>query len=377
MTPADGTLRFVDLAAQDAPIQGELEQAALEVLRHGQYILGPDVAEFEDAFAAYCGTDHAVGVGSGLAALELILRGYGIGPGDEVVVPAHTFVATASAVTLAGATPVLADVSARDGNLDPDAARAAVTAKTKAIVAVHLYGRIADMTALRRVADDQGLKLVEDAAQAHGASYQGQRAGSLGDAAGFSFYPSKNLGASGDAGGVTTNDADLAARIRALRNCGQFEKHRHELLPANHRIDTLHAAMLRVRLGHLETWNEARRAVASHYLEALADSGVSLPPADDDERISVWHVFQVRTRQRETLSAFLAERDVPTAVHYPCPVHLQPFYRDLGHARGDFPAAEAFADETLSLPMHPHVTRTQVDRVAEALRAFAPRSVAA
>jgi dTDP-4-amino-4,6-dideoxygalactose transaminase len=377
MTGAADTLRFVDLQAQDAPLQAELEEAALRVLRHGQWILGPEVAAFEEAFAAFCGSAHAVGVGSGLAALELILHGYGIGPGDEVIVPAHTFVGSAAAISLAGATPVFADVSPHDGNLDPEAARAAVTPRTKAIVAVHLYGRVAQMPELRAVADAHGLKLIEDAAQAHGARLDGRAAGSLGDAAGFSFYPSKNLGASGDAGAVTTDDGELAARIAAMRNCGQFEKHRHELLPANHRLDTLHAAMLLVRLARLEANNEGRRAVADRYREALTGLDVTLPPADDAGRVSVWHVYAVRTKERDALVPFLAEHGVPTAIHYPVPVHLQPFYRELGHARGDFPVAERYADEVLSLPMHPHVAAEGVARVAEALAAYGRETLAA
>jgi dTDP-4-amino-4,6-dideoxygalactose transaminase len=359
-------LQFVDLTAQDEPIRDELERAVQGVLRRGDYILGADVAAFEGEFARYCGSVHAVGVGSGLAALELILRGYGIGERDEVIVPAHTFVGSASAVAIAGATPVLVDVL-EDGTIDPERAAAAVTERTRAIMAVHLYGRVAEMTALRELASAHGLKLIEDAAQAHGARYRGQRTGTLGDAAAFSFYPSKNLGAAGDAGIVTTDDGDLADRIRALRNCGQYEKNLHEALPLNHRLDTLQAAVLRVRLTRLDANNAARQRVAGLYARALAASPLALPPQDGDERSSVWHLYVVRTTGREALQAHLADHGVPTAVHYPLPVHLQPAFRDLPHARGDFPVAERLAATVLSLPMHPGVSEEGVAWVAEAV----------
>jgi dTDP-4-amino-4,6-dideoxygalactose transaminase len=368
-------LRFVDLAGQDAAVREEIERAALDVMRKGNYILGEEVAAFEDEFAAYCGSAHAVGVGSGLAALELILRGYGIGPGDEVIVPAHTFVGSAGAVAFAGAAPVLADVR-EDGNLDPERVAEAITPRTRAIMAVHLYGRPADVEALADLARAHDLKLIEDAAQAHGARYGGRRTGSLGDAAAFSFYPSKNLGANGDGGMVTTDDEELADRIRALRNCGQFEKNTHELLPFNHRLDTIHAAVLSVRLGRLDAWNEARRRVAAWYDEALAGSGLTLPPVDDHARESVWHLYVVRSTQRDALQDYLGEHGVPTGLHYPRPVHLQPVFLDLPYARGSFPVAERLADTVLSLPMHPCVTEEQVAWVAEVLDRHASSAAA-
>jgi dTDP-4-amino-4,6-dideoxygalactose transaminase len=368
-------VRFVDIEAQDASIREEIEHAVLGVMRHGNFILGEEVEAFEEAFAHYCGARHAVGVGSGLAALELILCGYGIGPGDEVIVPAHTFVGSAGAVMLAGATPVLADVQ-RDGNLDPQRARAAITPRTKAIMAVHLYGRPADMTELRALATEHGLRLIEDAAQAHGAWYDGARTGTLGDAAAFSFYPSKNLGASGDAGIVTTDDEALADRIRALRNCGQFEKNTHVLRPYNHRLDTIQAAVLQVRLSRLDAHNEARRQVAQWYAEALIGTGLALPPQDEAERRSVWHLYVVRSSEREALQAHLGGHGVPTGVHYPLPVHLQPVFAHLEHARGAFPVAEELASSVLSLPMHPGVTQDQVEWVADVIGRHG-RSVAA
>jgi dTDP-4-amino-4,6-dideoxygalactose transaminase len=365
----ESELRFVDLPAQDEPIREELERAVARVMRRGDYILGDEIEAFEAEFASYCGVAHAVGVGSGLAALELIMRGYGIGPGDEVIVPAHTFVGTASAVTIVGATPVLADVRAEDGTLDPASVASRVGPRTRAIIAVHLYGRAAEMGALAEIARRHGLKLIEDAAQAHGARFEGRRVGSLGDAAAFSFYPTKNLGASGDAGAVTTDDGELALRIRALRNCGQFEKNVHQLMPLNHRLDTLQAAILRVRLTCLDAYNEARRTVAARYRRALEGTPVALPPVDDASRTSVWHLYVVRSVDRGALGAALGRVGVPTAVHYPLAVHQQPFYR--GSVTTSYPIAERLAATVLSLPMHPNVTEAQVDRVAEAMGEYA------
>ena len=365
---------FVDLRLQDAPIRDALTLAMRRVAENANFILGGEVAEFEEAFARYVGTRHAIGVSSGLAALELILRGYGIGPGDEVVVPAHTFVASASGISLVGATPTFADVD--DAFLlDPSSVEGAITPRTRAIIAVHLYGRPAAMDALRTIADRHGLKLIEDAAQAHGAEFDGKRVGSIGDAAAFSFYPSKNLGASGDAGAVTTDDHDLAARILALRNCGQFEKNVHSLMPCNHRMDTIQAAVLGVRLSQLDAWNDARRKVADWYLEALSDTPVRLPPRDDARRRSVWHLFVIRTPDRATLAESLARAGVATGVHYPLPVHLQPYYREAGGKAGAFPRAERQCETILSLPMHPNVTEDQVRYVASQITAAMAPSV--
>lgn len=360
-------IKFVDLAAQDAAISNSLAEATIRVLQQGDYILGDDVAAFEEEFARFCGTRFAVGVSSGLAALELILRAHDIGPGDEVIVPSFTFTGTAAAVSLVGARPVFAEVD-HTYTLAADSVEAALTPRTKAVIAVHLYGRPARMDPLREVTDRAGVKLFEDAAQAHGATYRGRRVGQLADAAGFSFYPSKNLGANGDAGAVTTNDPDVAERIRALRNCGQLEKNVHSLTPCNHRLDTVQAAALRVRLTQLEAWNEARRRVAGWYRSALEGLPVTLPPDDDADTEQVWHLFVVRTQDRDALRDRLAELGVPTGVHYPIPVHLQPFYKELGHAPGDFPLAEEFSSTVLSLPMHPTLDQAGVQHVAGALR---------
>lgn len=358
---------FVDLRSQDAPLRGALASAMERVTNEGSFILGDDVGTFEEAFASFVGTRHAIGVANGLAALELILRGYDIGPGDEVVVPAHTFVGSAACASLVGATAVFADVD-ESFTVDPVSVEAAITSRTRAIVAVHLYGRPADMAALSEIAKRHGLKLIEDAAQAHGARFRGRRVGALGDAAAFSFYPSKNLGASGDAGAVTTDDEELAERITALRNCGQRVKGVHSLLPCNQRLDTLQAAVLNVRLPHLERWNEARSRAAAWYREALADASVVLPPDDDADRSSVWHLYVVRSQDRDGLARSLNGAGVATGIHYPLPVHLQPYYRALGHGEGTFPVAERMSATILSLPMHPGLTREDVDLVAEGIR---------
>ena len=363
------TVAFVDLAAQDAPVKDALRDAALGVMDRGDYILGAAIGEFEEAFADYCGSRRAVGVASGLAALELILRGYGIGAGDEVIVPAHTFVATAGAVAMTGARPVLVDVG-EDYTMDPARVEEAIGPATRAIIGVHLYGRAFDAVALREIAERHGVVLIEDAAQAHGATHRGRTTGTLGHAAAFSFYPTKNLGASGDAGMVTTDDADLARRIRALANCGQFVKNEHALMPFNHRMDTLQAAVLSVRLTRLNAWNGARRRAAAAYRQALADLPIVLPPDDDAERCSVYHLFVIRSDRRGALAAPLKSAGIATAIHYPIPVHLHEVFRDLGYREGDFPVAESNAKSILSLPMHPNLDDDQIEHVANGIRSF-------
>ena len=347
-----------------------LHAAAKRVIDNGNYILGGEIERFENAFAEYCGAKHAVGVGSGLAALEVILRAYGVGPGDEVIVPAHTFVGSAAAISIVGATPVFVDVDSKTFNLDAEQLEAAYTDKCKAIIVVHLYGRPAEVEPIRAFAAAKGLKVIEDAAQAHGATYRGRHTGSLADAAAFSFYPSKNLGASGDAGAVMTDDAELAETIRALRNCGQFEKNVHTLLPCNHRMDTLQAAMLEVRLGMLDTWTAARQRVAARYAEALSGLPLELPPTDDEVFVSAWHLYVVRFEQREGLMQHLKEKGIGTAIHYPLPVHLQPFYRKSGYHEGQYPVAERLSKTILSLPMHPNVHPDQIAYIAETIQSF-------
>jgi dTDP-4-amino-4,6-dideoxygalactose transaminase len=354
---------FVDLRAQHRALRDELTQAVQRVMERADFALGEDVARFEEEFAAFCGTQYAVGVDSGLSALELSLRAFGIGPGDEVIVPAHTFIATAAAVTFAGARLILVDVDPTTYNMDVAQIEAAITPRTRAIIPVHLYGLPAKMDAILGLADKHGLIVIEDACQAHGALYKGRRAGSLGHVAAFSFYPTKNLGGCGDGGMMATDDAQVAERVRAMRNCGQKEKYRHELPPFNHRLDTLQAAILRVKLRYLESWIEARRRNAALYTKLLAGSGV-VTPFEAPDSTHVYHLYVVRTLQRDALQAHLREQGIGTAIHYPIPIHLQPFYAQSGFRRGQFPVTEQLCDEILSLPMFPEMTADQVEYVA-------------
>ena len=363
------TQPFYDLSAQHAPLQDALQQAAARVMQRAIFILGPEVAAFEDEFAAYCGASHCVGCSNGLDALQLILRAAGIGPGDEVIVPAHTFVATWMAVSAVGATPVGADCLIDTCNISPAAAGAAVTPRTKAIIAVHLYGRPADMPALRAIADRHHLLLVEDAAQAHGASINGQRVGTLGDAAAFSFYPTKNLGALGDSGAVVTNRRDIAERVRRIGNYGSTIKYQHESIGVNARLDELQAALLRVKLGSLEAWNNARRQLARQYRDALAECAeLRLPPADQESCASVWHLFAIQSGQRNLLQEQLMQRGIQSLIHYPIPPHLQQAYAATGNIRGKFPIAEAICDSTLSLPFYPGIEESAVISIADEVR---------
>ncbi len=362
---------FLDVRASYQELEEETNAAFARVMRSGRYMMGPELEAFEREFAELCGTRHCVGVGNGLDALHLILRASGIGPGDEVIVPTNTFVATWLAVTYAGALPVPVEPDPRTHNLDPERVEAAVTPRTKAVVPVHLYGQPADMDGIRAVAERHGLRVFEDAAQAQAAEWGGRRAGSLGEAAAFSFYPGKNLGAFGDAGAVTTDDDLLAGRIRALRSYGSQVKYVHDEKGFNSRLDELQAALLRVKLPRLEEWNARRARVAARYLEELAGLELVLPhvPA---QAAPVWHLFVVRVAGREAVQRQLAERGVETLIHYPIPPHLQGAYREMGLERGAFPVAEALAGEVLSLPLGPHLRDEEQTAVIEALRAVVP-----
>jgi dTDP-4-amino-4,6-dideoxygalactose transaminase len=366
---------FVDLAAQYATIAEEMDQAILRVLCGTDFILGQDVRLFEEEFAAFCEAEHGVGVDSGTSALELALRACGIGPGDEVVTAANTFIATALAISYVGATPVLVDVDPETYTMDISALEGALTARTKAIVPVHLYGHPADMDPILAIAQQHGLFVVEDACQAHGARYQGRRVGSLGHAAAFSFYPAKNLGACGDGGMVVTNDEQVAESVRMLRNYGQREKYHHVLRGYNRRLDTLQAAALRVKLRYLEAWNAARRQHARRYGELLANSSVVVP-AEADYAEPVHHLYVIRVEDRDGLRTHLHDRGIATGIHYPVPIHLQPAYRDLGYAQGSFPVTEEHSGQILSLPMYAELTPGLVERVAEAILAFKQGRVA-
>lgn len=367
-----GPVPFLDLAAMHAEVDAALERAWRDVRSTGAFVGGPAVERFEADWAAFCGTAHAVGVANGTDALQLVLRALGLGPGDEVLVPANTFVATAAAVVLAGATPRFVDVDPDTLLLTADIAEAAVTPRTAAILAVHLYGQPADMDALRRVAARAGLALVEDAAQAHGATWRGRSAGSLGRAGCFSFYPGKNLGALGDAGAVTTDDAALAARVRSLGNHGRAaaSKHLHEHVGTNSRLDGLQAAVLSAKLPRLRAWTAARRRVVARYRQELAGSPVRLV-AEAADAVSAWHLAVVRVADRDAVRDALDEAGIGTGVHYPVPCHRQEAFAALaGGLR--LPVAERAAGEILSLPLSPHTTDAQVDRVCAALRAAAP-----
>jgi dTDP-4-amino-4,6-dideoxygalactose transaminase len=359
---------FFDIGPTHAAIAAELDAAWRQVLDGRQFILGERVAAFEADFAAYCATGHGVGVANGLDALTLILEGLGIGAGDEVIVPAHTFIATWLGVTRTGAKPVPVDCLAGTGNIDPALVPAAITGRTKALIAVHLYGMPAEMTPLQALAAQHGFHLIEDAAQAHGAAYRGRKTGSLGIAAGFSFYPTKNLGALGDGGAVVTSDAALARRIRLLRNYGSETKYEHQIAGCNSRLDELQAAILSVKLRRLDEWTEDRRRIAARYLQGLSNlPGLELPAVTEGAE-PVWHLFPVRHAARDRLAEALTAAGVQTMVHYPVPPHLQPAYAALGYRAGQYPVAENIARTTLSLPIWPGLADTQIDHVCDVIR---------
>lgn len=364
---------FVDLQAQYQTIKEDANAAITGVLNRSDFVLGQAVKEFEDAFARYCEVPYAIGVDSGYSALELILRGYGIGPGDEVITAANTFVATVFAIWTCGAKPVLVDADPNSYNLDPTKLEAAITPATRAIMPVHLYGQPADMDPIMEIARKHNLLVIEDACQAHGARYKGRRSGSLGDAAAFSFYPAKNLGAYGDGGMVVTRDASLAEQVRLLRNLGQRAKYDHRIKGFNHRLDTMQAAVLGVKLPHLDEWNAARRRAAAHYTELLHPLPVATPHVMADVE-HVYHLYIIRTKNREALQSHLSEAGVATGLHYPVPVHLQAAFEDLGHKPGDFPVTEAYADEILSLPMYPELQNEAITYVVDAIKAFIDRN---
>lgn len=347
---------FADLKAPHAELREELDAAWRRVMDSGWVVLGPEVEAFEAEFARYCGTKFCVGVANGLDALQLVLQAWGVGPGDEVIVPSNTYVATWLAVTHVGATPVPVEPDPETSNLDPARVEAAITPRTRAVLPVHLYGQTADMEPVVALAKARGLKVLEDAAQAHGALYKGRKAGALGDAAGWSFYPTKNLGAVGDGGAVTTDDPELADKLRVLRNYGSRRKYVNEVIGCNSRLDELQAALLRVKLRHLDAWNARRHEVARAYQELVPKlfPEVRLPVIRDWAE-TCWHLYVVAAPERSRVQSVLSDRGVQTLVHYPVPPHLQQAYAPLGLARGSFPIAERLADQVLSLPMGPHV----------------------
>jgi dTDP-4-amino-4,6-dideoxygalactose transaminase len=359
------TLPLLDLHAQHDSIREQLEAAIARVLAHGRFVSGPEVGEFEQAFAAYCEVDHCVGVSNGTSAIELVLRAAGIGPGDEVITTPMTFIASVEPILLAGARPVLVDVDPETALIGADAVEAAITQRTAAVMPVHLYGQPVDLDAFRSLADRHKLFLLEDAAQAHGASWRGRRAGSVGDASTFSFFPGKNLGALGDAGAVTTADESLATCVRKLRDHGRMDKYRHDVIGTNARLDTLQAAVLGAKLEHLEGWNEARRRHAAAYDDAFAAVEGVTPIRVADGARAVYHQYVVRLADRDGARAALAEQGIESGVHYPLPLHRQPALE--GVVQGDYPAADLLAAEVLSIPVFPELREEQRGSVVTAL----------
>lgn len=365
---------FIDLALQHARIEHDVNRALAEVMSNMAFIHGPDVEHFERQFERFLEVNHAIGVANGTDALHLALRACGIGPGDEVITAANTFIATTEAITAAGATIVLVDIDPATYTIAPDKIEAAITPRTKAIIPVHLYGQPADMEPILGIAAAHRLAVIEDACQAHGARYRGRRVGTLGTAGCFSCYPGKNLGAYGDAGVVTTNDDAVADRLRLLINHGSRKKYHHEIEGWNSRLDTIQAAVLGIKLPHLERWNAERHHAATRYTALLEGSGVDTPKIVNHDH--VWHLYVIESPDRDELSAALAAQGIATGIHYPVPLHLQPAYRHLGYRPGAFPATERAARRILSLPMFPGLTDAQIDQVTSVVWRMAPAAVA-
>jgi dTDP-4-amino-4,6-dideoxygalactose transaminase len=356
-------------------IKAEIDAAVLRTLDSAQFILGTEVAAFEEAFARYCGVDHCVCVNTGTSALHLALLAAGVGPGDEVITVPNTFVATVAAIEYCGAKPVFVDIDPRYFTLDPANIERAITPRTKAILPVHLYGQTADMDPILQIAHRRGIAVIEDACQAHGAEYKGQRAGSIGDLGCFSFYPGKNLGAYGEGGAVVTKNAEFAAKIRMLRDWGQKSKYNHVLKGFNYRMEGIQGAILGVKLNYLERWTERRRDHAAVYDRLLA--GLAHTPQARPDSRHVYHVYAIRSQNRAELQNELASQGIQTGIHYPIPVHLMEAYRELGHKEGDFPQAEKAAREVLSLPMYPELTNDQIRTIAQAVNASMRQEVLA
>ena len=364
----DKQIPFLDMKSPYLELQDELDEAYKRVMSSGWYILGNEVRHFEQEFSEYCGVEHCVGVGNGLDALHLILLAADIGKGDEVIVPSNTYIATWLAVTHSGATPVPVEPDIHTYNIDPAKIEDAITSKTKAIIAVHLYGQPADMDPINKIAKEHGLLVVEDAAQAHGALYKGRRVGSLGDAAGFSFYPGKNLGALGDGGAITTNNKNIAEKISVLRNYGSRRKYENEVIGFNSRLDEMHAAFLSVKLKYLDLWNDRRRSVAETYLKEFQDLKATIPPFVLPDTSSVWHLFVIRTDYRDELKNYLSERGIDTLIHYPIPPHLSQAYAGHDIKNDQLQIAEKLANTVLSIPMGPHLN--EVSYIVEAITQF-------
>jgi len=362
-------VNFVDLKAQYQTIKPEIDKAIENVISNTAFILGKAVAEFEEQFAAYCGAKHCAGINSGTSALIMALKALDVGEGDEVITTTNTFIATAEAISFAGATPVLVDIEDGTYNMDPGKLEKAITGKTKAIIPVHLYGQPADMDPILEIAKEKGVAVIEDSCQAHGAQYKGKKAGGLGTVACFSFYPGKNLGAYGEGGAVTTNDEGIAQKVRMLRDHGSPKKFYHEFIGNNCRLEGIQGAVLSVKLKHLDKWNDGRRKNADLYRKYLEGTGVGLPEEMPYAR-HVYHVFCVRVKDREKLINFLKEKGIYTNIHYPIPIHLQKAYQFLGYKKGDFPVTEGSMDQILSLPMFAELTEEEIKYTADCIKEF-------
>jgi dTDP-4-amino-4,6-dideoxygalactose transaminase len=362
-------IQFVDLRKQYAPFKEEILSGIAKVLDGMHLFLGENVQALEKEFAQFCGAAHGIGVSDGTSALHIILRAMDIGPGDEVITVSHTFIATAEAIVLAGAKPVFVDIDPTTYLMDVSQVEAKITPRTKAILPVHLYGQTVDMDPLLDIASRHGLRVIEDACQAHGAEYKGRKAGTLGDAAGFSFYYSKNLGAYGEGGFISTNDSDLAAKIRKVRDHGSGVRYHHDLIGVNGRLDEIQAVILRAKLPYLAAWNEKRREHASLYNALLKGASVTLP-GEHSGNTPVYHLYVVRAQKRDELQAFLKEHGVFTGIHYPIPVHLQKAMEFLGYKQGDLPVTEQVVEEILSLPMFAEITDDEIKYVADSVKAF-------
>lgn len=362
-----GKIPFIDLRTGTAKIRQEIDEAIARVIDNTSFVLGPEVEGFEREFASFCGASYCVGTSSGTSALHLALLGYGIGPGDEVITVPNTFIATVEAIAMTGAKPVFVDVEDDTSLIDVAKVAAAISKKTKAIIPVHLFGQCCDMDPLMEMVEGRGIYVIEDACQAHGALYKGNRAGSLGHAAAFSFYPSKNLGAFGEGGAVTTSDAELLERVKALRHHAQYEKNVHAEIGYNYRLHAIQAAVLRVKLKYLDEANEGRRRAAQRYFTSLDGSGYRLP-VERDDRKHVFHLFTVGCAEKSAVEEALTDAGIGWGEHYPIPVHLQPAFSELGLKRGSFPVAEKHMDEIVSLPMYPELTDEAVDRVCAVLK---------
>lgn len=359
---------FIDLKKQCKEIKKDFNKAINKIVNRGDFILGEDVKLFEEEFSRYCRVKHAVGVNSGTDALFFALQALGIGPGDEIIVPVFTFIATAFAVTYTGAKPVFVDIDENSYNIDVNKIEQAITKRTKAIIPVHLYGLPADMDGILKIAKKYGLKVIEDAAQAHGAYYHGKRTGSLADVGAFSFYPTKNLGALGDGGIVLTDNDEVYKNLLILRDYGRTSRYEHVAMGYNSRLDTLQAAALRLKLKKLDKWNNMRRQNARFYSELLKGIDGIITPGENKDGSHVYHLYVIRAKNRDEVVEALRQNNIAVLIHYPTPLHLQPVYKGLGYKRGDFPAAEKVSDEILSLPMYPHMAKQEIRYICQTIK---------